>query len=105
MEPKFIVKYVRDKKRNPIGCIVATAAGELGACFVNKSDRKGLSKRDMIMFAKERSYNSVKRFERSEKVENLVFKDYDDITCPWKIPHCMKSDMEYMLDRSYRYFK
>lgn len=78
MEPKYIVKYVRDKKRNPIGCIVATDAGMLGACFVNKADRKRVSKRDMTMCAKERAHNSTKCFERNEKVEKLTFEDgYD----------------------------
>lgn len=107
MEPKYIVTYVRDKKRNPIGCIVATDAGMLGACYVNKADRKRVSKRDMTMVAKERALNSTKRFERTEIVEKLIFEDEYDrrLLRTWTIPHCMLGDVEYMLDRSYRYFK
>ena len=79
----------------------------LGACYVNKADRKGVSKRDMIMLAKERAHNSTKRFERNEKAEKLVFEDEYDrrLLRTWTIPHCMLGDVEYMLDHSYRYFK
>ena len=103
MEPKYIVKYARDKKRNPIGCIVATGAGIHGACYVNKSDRKRVSTCDMTILAKERAQASLKRFHRTEKIEKLEFR-YEGVDQDWIIPHCMLDDVEYMLDRSYRYF-
>lgn len=100
MEPKFIIKYVRDKKRNPIGCVVSTAAGQLGACFLNKVDRKGVSKKEMIELAKARSLD-CSHIERNSKITRLV----TNFGTVWNIPHCMLSTVDQMLDRSYRYFK
>lgn len=101
MGPKVIINYVRDKNRNPIGCVVASDAGHLGACFLNKADRKGISKRSMIELAKERALESSHIERNSSNVRKLVSTSGKT----WNIPQCMLKSVEYMIDRSYRYFK
>jgi hypothetical protein len=101
MEPKVIINYVRDKNGNPIGCVVATAAGQLGACFLNKADRKGISKRRMIDLARVRALESSHIERNSSNVKKLVSTSGKT----WNIPQCMLKSVEYMIDRSYRYFK
>lgn len=100
MDPKFIVKYVRDKENRPIGCIVAIDRNILGCCFVNKADRPK-SKKEMLEYAKERAYKAAEgRFKVSMDKNDFVHNN--DF---WTIPNCMRKDYEYMKERSTRYFK
>lgn len=97
MDRKIIVKYVRDKNYCPIGCIVGIDREQLGCCYVNKADRP-ISKKEMLELAlkraNDRSFNTDMDPDQVENPDNQ-----------WKVPACMRTIYDEMIDRSRRYFK
>jgi len=62
----MLIKYVRDEKRNPYGCVIAFDRNNLSWSLCSKDDK----------FSKEKAKEvAIKRFQDSKKVGSLRF-DY-----------------------------
>ena len=76
-----LIKYVRDKNRNPRGVIVAVGRGMVGFSLTNKKDR--FNKNLGISIAINRAYQGF-----NVDIPKSIFEDFHN-----------------MIDRSQRYFK
>jgi hypothetical protein len=80
---KYIHKYVKNRKEQLVGCVVAVGNGEIGWSMCNFSQGDTFSKQRALDIALGRAYIGSQK----------------------EIPHTLRKDFEYMKERSVRYFK
>ena len=88
----MLVKYIRDKKRRPIGAVVALQEGvkvKFGFSLVHKVDRK---KRGVLSKASLRNVAIARALKHNSSSK-------------WHMPRSFHKEFETMQDRAVRYFK
>lgn len=69
-------KYIRDRRGNPVGAIVATANG-VGWSLCHKSDRKRFTKENAVKVAIARADFHLSGSDRVLTIPNSLRKDFD----------------------------
>ena len=85
---KYLVKYIRDEKRNPIATVVCEKGGKVGWSLCSKKDR--FLKQEGVYLALSRS---------------KPFSEYTKDELPFSMADTLEEILSYMHDRSLRFFK